>query len=174
MVLSKAGKLLGRLGRVVDGFVVLALTVLLLTAFTQVFFRYLFRIPLVWATEFIQLNFVLVVYLGVVSVAFRGRLIAADVLGPALSEKSRKIHGIFVALISAIGAGVLAWLSVRVALARVDRHSLVLHYPISFLFVVLVIGMSGIAVVYLGSIVRDARRYSNDRQLDEPETRSSV
>ena len=97
MVLSKAGKLLGRLGRVVDGFVVLALTVLLLTAFTQVFFRYLFRIPLVWATEFIQLNFVLVVYLGVVSVAFRGRLIAADVLGPALSEKSRKIHGIFVA-----------------------------------------------------------------------------
>jgi len=111
------------------------LTVLLLVVTSaQVFWRYVFNNPIIWAEEFARINFVWLTFLTGCIAFQQGKHMAVDLLPPYLSAKNRRIQTGIVNII--MGAFLLLVLFVTPELMQItwDQPSATLNIPYALIY----------------------------------------
>lgn len=137
--------------------IVAAFGVMVLAAILQVVSRYVFDNPLGWTEELAKLLMVWWTFLAVGVLAFRGRLLGIDALLVALSPVAAHLTLAFAQAFSAIVAGWLAWLGIRLVRLAGSQITPALDIPYAWVYLSLPVGLAGACVGFAARAVLHAR-----------------
>lgn len=120
----------------------LALAVLVAVTFTNVFMRYLFAKPLIWAEEVQLLCFLWMTFMGA-GAAFRyGSHVAIEVVVDNLPHSLKRVIEIIDYILVVLILGYVCYLgmSMMPLMLKIGKHSNILHIPFWLINVVMPIG----------------------------------
>lgn len=108
----------------------------------NVLMRYLFRMPLVWAEEFLALSVVWVVFLGVTMVAWRWEHLSVDLISNRLSPRMRSVFDVAVGISVLVACTIIAVSAYRVVatMMMLNTRSIIMKYPMYYAHASVLIG----------------------------------
>jgi len=116
-------------------YIVYFLTLLLLVVTSaQVFWRYVFNDPMIWAEEFARINFVWLTFLTGCIAFSQGKHMAVDLLPPYLSPKGRRIQAGIVKALVGVFIIVILWVSPELMIITWDQPSATLSIPYALIY----------------------------------------
>lgn len=133
-------------------------------------FRFVFFQSLPWAIELSQFLLMWMVYLGTAAVSLKRDHIAADIIGPMLTERGKQVRNIVSEIIITV---ILAILVIRVVpytvnLSSTRNSSTVLRMPQFVMFITFIIGLALMDLTHLWNAIRNTRElkagHTNERK----------
>ena len=135
--------MIGLLERASRALIVGAFALMVIAAIAQVVSRYVFDSPLGWTEELAKLLMVWWTFMAVGVLAFRGRLLGIDALLMAVRPGPAHLILAFAQASSAVFAGWLAWLGVRLVSLAGSQITPALDIPYAWIYLALPVGLGG-------------------------------
>lgn len=145
-----------------------ALAVLVVVTFTNVFMRYLFSAPLIWAEEVQLLCFLWMTFMGA-GAAFRfGSHVAIEVVVDALPDKFKRIIEIvdYILVILILGYVTYLGMTMMPLMLKIGKQTNILHIPFWFINIVMPIGC---AVMILCTTSAHYQKFFGKKSSDSEE-----
>lgn len=133
-----------------------ALLVMVLITFVDVFLRYLFRRPMGFCVELVELILILLVYLGIAYTQLHGRHVSIDAITSHLSYKARAVIHV---IVSFLGVGIVSLLTWRAGVTTYDYFNegvstFMLRVPFFYFAGVMTFGFALLWVVMLRDFLK--------------------
>ncbi|NLL37637.1 MAG: TRAP transporter small permease [Fretibacterium sp.] len=126
----------------------LCLTVVFLVTLGQVIQRYVFQLPMPWATDVIRIFFVYSVFLGMGVGVFNKSHLNIDVLVKALPEALRPWFALLSNLVILVFLGTVLFFSFSFMSSNADQVTPYLLFPMSYVYLIIPITVS-VMVLFL-------------------------
>lgn len=133
-----------------------SLFLLSLLSFLGVIFRNIVFVSIPWAIELSQIFLMWMVYFGTAAVSYQHDHIVADVLGPLLNEKAKKIRQVIsdIVIFLMLAVVVSNMIPYAIKLTNARRVTPALGIPQWFLYFTFIIGLLLLLGTHLANIVR--------------------
>ena len=138
------------LGRFTTNFfnwiVFITMSLIVVTVFVQIFFRYVLRSPLIWSEEFAKFLFPWLIFSGAALASKANRHIKIDFFVDRLPEKWQSIVNRIVQIASVIFCILIILYTIPLAQSQKDIKSTALYIPLNYFSLSVVIGAIGMLV----------------------------
>ncbi|MEA4876977.1 MAG: TRAP transporter small permease [Aminobacterium sp.] len=115
----------------------LSLTILFIVTFGQVIQRYVFQMPMPWATDVIRIFFVYSVFFGMAVGLFKKSHLNIDVLLQVFPKKARPYFDMISNIVIFIFLSCLLRYSIPFMQANADQYTPYLMFPMSYVYAVI-------------------------------------
>lgn len=132
----------------------LAMAVMVISIFLQVFFRYVMDHPLFWSEEVGRYAFIWLVFIGAAIATKRGAHIGVDYFTSLLSHNSKRILGIFVTVLLLIFMGIVIIASIPLIQNNMTQKSPAVRITMGYIFLAIPIGFSMMFIYTLNGFIK--------------------
>lgn len=139
-----------------------SLAVVFCVTFFQVIQRYIFSMPLPWATDIIRISFIYSVFCGMCVGVIRKKHLDIDVLLQILPQKARRAFDILSNCIVIFFLGTVMRYSISFIQANTDQTTPYLLYPMSYIYAVFPITI----IVMIVALLCDIRKIVTSKKED--------
>lgn len=132
----------------------ICLAVVFVVTFGQVIQRYVFQLPMPWATDIIRIFFVYSVFLGMAVGIFKKAHLNIDVLVQVFPSWTRPWFDLLSNLVVCVFLCFVLWFSIPFMTANADQVTPYLLFPMSYVYLVVPVTVSVMVVFLLMDILR--------------------
>ena len=145
----------------------LATSIMVVSIFLQVLFRYLMGNPLFWSEEVSRYAFIWVVFIGAAIATKRGAHIGVDYFTALLSDRQRYLLGILVSILLLIFMGIVVVVSVPLIQSNMTQKSPAVRIVMGYVFLAIPVGFAMMFFYTLEGLIRVLRESHRNQSEEE-------